>query len=27
MGPALQAPDQPASAQVLFCSHHPLLRC
>ena len=23
----LQAPKQPAPAQVLFCNHHPVLRC
>ena len=24
---AIQAPEQPAPAQVLFCNHHPVLRC
>ena len=27
VGSTLQAPEQPAPAQVLFCNHHPVLRC
>ena len=27
VGAVLEAPEQPAPAQVLFCIHHPGLRC
>ena len=27
VGSALEAPEQPAPAQVFFCNHRPVLRC